>query len=389
MDLTLHPHLLRGQVDILPSKSFAHRALICAALADGPTTIHCPQTSADMEATADCLAALGADIQRTSQGFQVTPIRNVPKSTILPCRESGSTLRFLLPVVGALGVDAVFQMEGRLPQRPLSPLWEVMEGKGCKLSRESDTTLRCTGKLQGGSYRIDGGISSQYVTGFMLAMTHIPGEKDLQVTGTIESQPYIQMTRDVLALFGGNNLHSPGNITIEADWSNAAFFLTANALGSGVIVSGLKEDSSQGDRAVAQLLPLLAEGCPTICARDIPDLVPILSVAAAANHGAVFTGIHRLRLKESDRVSSVTAMIQNLGGRAEATEDTITIYGTGLTGGVVDSHSDHRIAMSAAIAATVCKAPVTILGAQCVEKSYPTFWEEYARLGGQYEQYLR
>ena len=389
MDLTLHPHLLRGQVDILPSKSFAHRALICAALADGPTTIHCPQTSADMEATADCLAALGADIQRTSQGFQVTPIRNVPKSAILPCRESGSTLRFLLPVVGALGVDAVFQMEGRLPQRPLSPLWEVMEDKGCKLSRESDTTLRCTGKLQGGSYRIDGGISSQYVTGFMLAMTRIPGEKDLQVTGTIESQPYIQMTRDVLALFGGNNLHSPGNITIEADWSNAAFFLTANALGSGVIVSGLKEDSSQGDRAVAQLLPLLAEVCPTICARDIPDLVPILSVAAAANHGAVFTGIHRLRLKESDRVSSVTAMIQNLGGRAEATEDTITIYGTGLTGGVVDSHSDHRIAMSAAIAATVCKAPVTILGAQCVEKSYPTFWEEYARLGGQYEQYLR
>ena len=389
MDLTLHPHLLRGQVDILPSKSFAHRVLICAALADGPTTIHCPQTSADMEATADCLAALGADIQRTSQGFQVTPIRNVPKSAILPCRESGSTLRFLLPVVGALGVDAVFQMEGRLPQRPLSPLWEVMEDKGCKLSRESDTTLRCTGKLQGGSYRIDGGISSQYVTGLLLAMTRIPGEKDLQVTGTIESQPYIQMTRDVLELFGGNKLHSPREVTIEADWSNAAFFLTANTLGSGVIVPGLKEDSSQGDRAVAQLLPLLVEGCPTICARDIPDLVPILSVAAAANHGAVFTGIHRLRLKESDRVSSVTAMIQNLGGRAEATEDTITIYGTGLTGGVVDSHSDHRIAMSAAIAATVCQAPVTILGAQSVEKSYPTFWEEYARLGGQYEQYLR
>ena len=389
MDLILQPRSLLGQVQILPSKSFAHRVLICAALADKPTSIFCPQTSADMEATADCLRALGASITRTPEGFEVTPISFVPKYAELSCRESGSTLRFLLPVVGALGVDAVFSMEGRLPQRPLSPLWEEMETKGCRLSWESSATLRCTGKLQASTYTIDGSVSSQYITGLMLALPHIQGHTALEITGQVESAPYIQMTREVLALFGGEGRHSPGKVTIEGDWSNAAFFFSANSLGSRISIDGLKEDSAQGDRQIQTLLPLLREGCPIICARDIPDLVPILSVVAAANHGAEFTQIRRLRLKESDRVSSVLQMLEALGGKAEATEDTITVYGTGLRGGIVDSFGDHRIAMSAAIAATVCKQPVTITDAHCVEKSYPSFWEEYARLGGQYEQYLR
>ena len=187
---------------------------------------------------------------------------------------------------------------------------------------------------------------------------------------------------------GGTPFHSPGMLTVEGDWSNAAFFLAAKALGSSVEVTNLSPDSPQGDRAVFDLLPAL-EDHPIISAADIPDLVPILAVTAACKNGAVFTDIGRLRLKESDRVASVIAMVEALGGKAQASEDTLTVYGTGLFGGTVDAVNDHRIAMSAAIAATACKASVTILGAECVEKSYPKFFEEYARLGGNYEQYLR
>ena len=211
----------------------------------------------------------------------------------------------------------------------------------------------------------------------------------IEITGKIESQPYITLTKEAIALFGGKPFVSPGKIEVEGDWSNGAFFVAAQNLGSAVTVSGLSEQSSQGDRAVVQLLPLLKAGTPTISAGDIPDLIPILSVVAAANNGAVFTDIQRLRLKESDRVASTIAMLSAFGGKAEATEETLTVYGTGLCGGTVDAANDHRIAMSAAIAATVCTAPVTILGAECVKKSYPNFWEEYSRLGGKYELYLR
>ena len=176
---------------------------------------------------------------------------------------------------------------------------------------------------------------------------------------------------------------------MEGDWSNGAFFLAANALGSQLNIYGLDPNSSQGDRAAAELLPKLLEGTQVIDAVDIPDLVPILSIVAACCHGAEFTNIRRLRLKESDRVASVIAMIEALGGRAKADENTLRVYGTGLTGGTVNSVNDHRIAMAAAIAATACTEPVTILGAECVQKSYPKFFEEYRRLGGNYEQYLR
>lgn len=387
MDITIQPGKLSGQLNAIPSKSQAHRLLICAAFADGQTRLLCPQTNRDMEATADCLRALGADIERTDQGYTVTPIQSVPEHALLRCGESGSTLRFLLPIAGALGVDAIFLMEGRLPQRPLSPLWEEMERMGCRLSRPTADIIRCQGRLHPGAYRIDGGISSQYITGLLFALPLIGGST-LEVTGRIESRPYIDMTRRAIDLFGGPGKPSPGTIPVEGDWSNAAFFLAAKALGSEITVMQLENNSPQGDRKVAQLLPILQENAQ-IGVSDIPDLVPILSVVASANAGAVFTDIQRLRLKESDRVASTIAMLKALGGNAEATEDTLTVYGTGLRGGTVDSVNDHRIAMAAAIAATVCTEPVTVLGAQCVEKSYPHFWEEFARLGGKYEQYVR
>ena len=398
MDITITPKKLFGRVTAIPSKSQAHRLLICAAFADRPTTLLCPDTNRDIEATAGCLRGLGADIQRTNTGYTITPVAKPPETASLPCADSGSTLRFLLPIAGALGVDATFQMTGRLPQRPLSPLWEELERMGCRLSRPTPDTLRCEGKLQPGTYRIDGSVSSQFITGLLFAAALIPGESRIEVTGKLESRPYVTMTQRAMALFGvdsqsfalsgGKPFVSPGELEVEGDWSNAAFFLSAKALGSPLEVTGLQSDSPQGDRACASLLPGLKEHL-TISAADIPDLVPILAVTAAANRGAVFTDIRRLRLKESDRVASVVDLLTALGGKAEADSDTLTVTGTGLTGGTVDSRNDHRIAMAAAIAATVCTGPVTILGAECVEKSYPHFFADFHILGGNYEQHLR
>lgn len=398
MDITISPKKLRGTVTAIPSKSQAHRMLICAAFADAPVRLHCPEVNRDIEATANCLNALGAKVCRTQDGYTVDPVSAVPDHAVLNVQDSGSTLRFLLPVAGALGVDTIFQMENRLPDRPLSPLWEEMERMGCTLTRPTRDTIRCTGQLNAGTYSISGGVSSQFITGLLLAAALIPGTSRIEILGKLESKPYVTMTIAAMEAFGlpaadytvtgGNAFRSPGSLTVEGDWSNGAFWLAAKALGSDVTTENLNPDSPQGDRAVFSLLPGLCEKL-TIDATDIPDLVPILAVTAACKQGAVFTGIRRLRLKESDRVASVIAMIEALGGKAEANDETMTIYGTGLTGGTVDAQRDHRIAMAAAIAATACTKPVTILGAECVSKSYPQFFEEYKRLGGNYEQHLR
>ena len=398
MDLRIFPGKLTGQTAAIPSKSQAHRLLICAALADGPTQLHCAQSNRDLDATAACLNALGAAVRATENGFSVRPMEHIPAKATLPCGESGSTLRFLLPLAAALGVEATFRLEGRLPQRPLSPLWEELERKGCQLSRPTPDTILCRGQLQPGSFRLSGSISSQYFTGLMLVLPLLSGSSRLLVQGQLESKPYVDMTRQTLALFGvqadlgeiqGSQRYlSPGRVTVEGDWSNAAFFLTAQALGSPVSLTGLNLDSAQGDREIRNLLQSM-ETCSTISGAQIPDLIPILAVFAACRQGAVFTHIQRLRMKESDRVASTLAMITALGGHGWADADTMTISGTGLTGGQVDAHNDHRIAMASAIAATCCSQPVILLDAQCVQKSDPHFWEVYAQLGGQYEQYLR
>lgn len=382
MEMTLLPGKLSGVVTAPSSKSMVHRLLITAAFAGSPTQIGCDGMGADLLATMECLQALGADIRVEGKTISVTPTCQISKTAALFCGESGSTLRFLLPIVGALGVEATFHTKGRLPQRPLSPLWEEMERMGCLLSRPTEDTLLCSGKLRPGAYYIDGSVSSQFVSGLLMALPLIDGECSLEINGTMQSKPYVEMTRQVLSLF---QTGCPERIEAEGDWSNAAFWLAARALGSDIDVNGLNQLSVQGDRAIQSLLPKLQENCTIACA-DIPDLVPVLSVVAAANRGGTFTDIARLRLKESDRVASVIAMIQALGGKAEATEHNLTVYGTGLAGGKVESFSDHRIAMAAAIASTICTQPVTISDAGCVAKSYPNFWEEYVKLGGKYEK---
>ncbi|MBQ5866551.1 MAG: 3-phosphoshikimate 1-carboxyvinyltransferase [Oscillospiraceae bacterium] len=398
MDLTIYPGKLSGTIAAIPSKSQAHRLLICAAFSDKPTILYCSDTNQDIEATASCLNQLGAKITRTADAYHVQPIKEIPSFAEIDCWESGSTLRFMLPIVCALGVDTVIHMSGRLPYRPLSPMWEELERMGCVLTRPTETTIRTSGKLRSGEYTIAGNISSQFISGLLFALSLLDGSSCLNVTGTMESKPYIDMTQKALAAFGvdtsGFRIHphkplrTPGELTVEGDWSNAAFFLTAAALGNPITVENLDVTSSQGDRIIVDILQL-EQDMPTICAADIPDLVPIMAVYFAANQGAVFTNISRLRLKESDRVTSVIAMLNALGIRAEADDTTMRVYGGQFTGGIVNSCNDHRIAMAAAIAATAASGPITILGAECVAKSYPAFWAEYRRLGGNYEQYIR
>ncbi len=397
MDITIYPAKLHGAVDAIPSKSQLHRYLICAAFADGQTELQCAQSNRDVDATAACLRALGAHIIRTQTGFLVTPAREIPAQAVLPCGESGSTLRFLLPIAGALGVDATFFLEGRLSQRPLQPLWALMEAKGCVLTRPTPDTVRCTGQLKSGTYSLDGSVSSQFVTGLLLAAALMQSESRIVLTGKVESKPYITMTQAAMAAFGvdthgftvcADGFHSPRRLCVEGDWSNAAFFLAANRLGSNVEVKNLRMDSAQGDRAAASLLPALEEPV-TISAADIPDLIPILAVTAAAKRGAAFTNIGRLRMKESDRVATTAALLRALGITVETTGDEMRVYPAPLHGGTVDCANDHRIAMAAAIAATIADAPVKLLGAQCVEKSYPAFWQDYRALGGNYEQHIR
>lgn len=417
MNVTLSPGERFGQVKIPASKSQAHRLLICAALGEKETLIECDGLSADIRATAECLNALGADIRPSADesALSVRPIKKVPEGLCnLPCGESGSTLRFLLPVCGALGARAVFHMEGRLPQRPLAPLDTQLKEHGMELRQEGEL-LYCSGKLESGDYELPGNVSSQYISGLLMALPRLSGDSRLAVTGSIESAAYITMTEDALSLSGivltkeNNNYSIPGSqccrlpeqLLVEGDFSNAAFFLSMGALSpEGIEVTGLNPASHQGDKAVVDILRAFGaeiretengyfvrrsrlQGL-TIDAKPIPDLIPVLSVVAALSEGETrIINAGRLRLKESDRLSSTASLIRSLGGEVEELEDGLVILGKAqLTGGSVDSWGDHRIAMAAATAACGCTGPVELSGAQAVNKSYPRFWEDFNALTG-------
>lgn len=435
MNVTILPGTLAGEVRAPSSKSEAHRLLICAALAPGVTDIDCTTTSEDIEATVRCLEALGARVARTSRGFRVRPVPgtsasdNLPEArrgALLDCGESGSTLRFLLPVVAALGCEARLTGRGRLPQRPLSPLYEELVAHGSVLSPQGEMPLLVGGRLRAGSFSLPGDVSSQYVSGLLMAAPLLRAPVEVVVTEPVESRPYIDLTIRALERFGAEvsesraesggrparafvasapaGLSSPGSVTVGGDWSNAAFWLAAGALAApgtaGVAVRGVDLASTQGDRQVLAALALLgarvlrgSDGAA--CAPDrlagrvidvesCPDLVPPLAAVAALAEGTTqITGAARLRLKESDRLETVSAAICALGGTARVTDDGLVIEGAGeLAGGVVDAANDHRIAMMAAVLATRCAGPTTILGAECVNKSYPAFFEDFAALGG-------
>ncbi|MBR6553203.1 MAG: 3-phosphoshikimate 1-carboxyvinyltransferase [Clostridia bacterium] len=413
MNIVIHPSKAEGELRAIPSKSYMHRALICAALADKPTALYCPESNRDIQATVECLVALGAEIKENGGVYTVCPISWEREGTAhLDCHESGSTLRFLLPLVAALGRSAYLHTSGRLTQRPLSPLYEELVRHGAKLSPAGVTPLSVEGQLEGGVYRLDGGISSQFFTGLLLSLPLLSAESIVEVGGVLESAPYVALTCDVMKKFGVAPLvtpekmlispaafRSPGNLEIEGDWSNAAFWLTAGVLGGEIRLTGLQKNSAQGDKAILSLLRQMGgeileeEGVYIakasklhgieIDARDIPDLVPVLAVAAACAQGeTVIRGAARLRLKESDRIESVCKMLTALGISCRETEDGMVIMGGEMKGGTVDACNDHRIAMSAAVASVACPLPITLLGAEAVNKSYPAFFRHFALLGG-------
>ena len=414
MDLCVNGSRLGGTVAAIPSKSQAHRLLLCAALAEGESRIRCPQLNADIEATARCLRALGAEIEREGEDFLVRPVpRDAGGPCLLDCGESGSTLRFLLPVAAALGRKARFVGSGRLPERPLAELCGALRSGGAALSADR-LPITVSGGLRAGTYRLPAKVSSQYISGLLFALPLLGGESRLELDGNPESAPYIAMTLAALRTFGvgavregnawrvpaGQRYRSPGALAVEGDWSNAAFWLCAGAVGHAPLtVTGLDPASPQGDRAVLDLLLRFGaaveagEDCVTVSpaplhgaeldARDVPDLIPVLSVVAACAAGetrVVHAG--RLRLKESDRLSSTAALLRSLGGAVTELEDGLVIHGGGLTGGCVDSFRDHRIAMAAAAASAACPESVTIRGAEAVNKSYPAFFAHYRALGG-------
>lgn len=415
MTVDLKPASLSGQLPAIASKSHAHRLLICAALSQEVSLLPCPVFSQDIAATVRCLQGLGAQIQATETACAITPIRPNPDAASLDCGESGSTYRFLVPVACALDKPTTFHLSGKLPQRPMEPLWQVLESHGIEISGKGSDNPSVSGQLTAGCYTIAGNISSQFLSGLLFALPLLPGDSQLVITDGIQSGGYLQMTLEALEAFsiaihptpsgfvipGGQRYIPPKALVPEGDWSNAAFWLCAAAArGNGVTLTGLRHDTLQGDRAICSILEQFganvtyhSDGVTVrpaslrpvkLDAGDIPDLVPAIAVAAAAAHGTtVIENIGRLRMKESDRVATVCAAICALGGRADASEDTIRIYGSGqLTGGTVDGCNDHRIVMLAAAASVLCSRPVHILGAEAVGKSYPNFFEDFAALGG-------
>lgn len=405
MKAVINPSPLTGCIDAPASKSAAHRALICAALADKATKITCSTTSVDIDATAQCLRELGATIDKTEYGFYVEPIAEAKENAVLNCHESGSTLRFMLPVCAVLGKAVSLYGEGRLPQRPIDELCTALESHDTALNSYS-LPLTLSGGLNAGEYEISGNVSSQFISGLLLALPVTHAESTITITGQIQSKPYIDMTLDVLKSFGiktnftenvikieaSGGYISPENYTVEGDWSNGAFFICADKIkANNVKCNNLTANSIQGDKAVVAITEKIMNSTENECVKidvgDIPDLVPVLATTACFRKGTTeFYNAARLRIKESDRLLSTSELIKNLGGKAEITEDTLTVYGTGsLEGGTVDSFNDHRIVMSAAIAASGCKSAVIILDAQAVNKSYPIFFEEIKKLGAQIE----
>lgn len=408
----------RGEVTVIPSKSVAHRSLICAALADEPTDIICNASSQDIAATVRCLNSLGAEIEEKDGVYHVVPIKKTEKA-VLDCGESGSTLRFLVPVVAALGEEITFNGEGRLPTRPMLPLVECLKSMGAEVDYNGTLPLTTHGGLRGGRFTIAGNVSSQFISGLIFALPLLCGDSVIEITGKIESMPYIEMTLDTVSKFGitakkcGNKIHipggqayrSPGLFTVEGDWSNAAFWLCLGAFSDeGITCRGVCRDSVQGDKKIIEILrrfgATVTEGddfvtvkknaltAVRVDAAEIPDLVPVLSIVAAVSNGeTVVYNAERLRIKESDRIESTVAMLRALGASAEPTRDGIRVFGKkNLPGGCVDSYNDHRIVMSAAVAAAVSTGTVRIKNAGAVRKSYGDFFEKYKTLGAEVEE---
>lgn len=417
-----------GAVTLPPSKSAAHRALLCAALSKGTCKVTPIDDSRDMEATLNAIKALGcnADFDRSGKCVSFGPGLGAAQNGEIDCLESGSTLRFLIPIAAALGGTWRFTGSGRLPQRPMGVYEELLPAHGvafCKLSSPDSLPLELSGKLTAGRFQLPGNISSQFVTGLLFALPLLEGESEISLTTALESRGYVDLTLAVLKDFGievrptasgwkvpGGQAYRAREYTVEGDWSQAAFFLCMAALspeGKEVLLHGLAADSRQGDKACVSLFegfglktewqgavlkawnpnahePFGGLRGQTIDASQIPDMVPALAVCAALSEGETkITGAGRLRLKESDRLSAIEHAVNLLGGRCVSDADSLTIQGVpAFTGGIVPGENDHRIVMSLAAAALRCQGGIKVTDEHSIQKSYPGFFTDFEQLGG-------
>ncbi len=394
MKVTIIPSVAKGTLAAPPSKSMAHRALMGAALAEGESILSPIALSEDMLATMDCLSALGAEFCREGDSVRVkgTPF---PKSCgkTLFCRESGSTLRFLIPLCLATGERICLSGAPRLMERPLSVYEDICREKGLLFEREGNS-LWVQGPLKAGEYRVKAGISSQFITGLLYTLPLLEGDSTLILEGKRESASYLDMTLQALKEFGiavqsepwgyfipGSRRYKARSFAVEGDFSNAAFPAALNLLGGSVSLLNLSEKSLQGDRVYGDIFPLLREGCPTVDLTDCPDLAPILLALAAAFHGARFTGTARLRIKESDRGEAMRRELAKCGAHLTVGDNEIVVEKRELHSPAtpIDSYNDHRIVMAMAVLLT--RLGGEIEGAEAVKKSWPDFFEEIKKLG--------
>lgn len=383
MNVTITPARLSGTIVPPPSKSQAHRLLIAAALGEGESRISNLADSQDILATKACIEAL----RRPCQGLPV-----------LDCGESGSTLRFFIPLALALREGGIFTGRGRLMERPQKPYFDIFDRIGVTYALEKGK-LTVEGRLVPGKYELPGNVSSQFITGLLYALPLVEGESEIVLTTPLESKGYVDMTLDVLERYGiavestekgwrvpGGQTYRAVDARVEADWSQAGFWYAARGVGNSVEIGGMDPASRQGDKIVAAYSEALsAPGEVELDVSQCPDLVPALAAYAALRTGQVTRIVNagRLRIKESDRLTSVREELCKLGAEVKEGTDFLVITGAeSLSGGLVDSHNDHRIAMMLAVAATRATGPVTIAGAESVGKSYPDFWEDYVSLGG-------
>jgi 3-phosphoshikimate 1-carboxyvinyltransferase len=403
MKISITPRKLKGTIWVPPSKSQAHRLIIGAALADGVSHLSNLAESQDIRATLNCMQCLGASVSQ--DGSEITGVRlgqDRGPLPVLDCGESGSTIRFLMPVALAVAGGGVFLGRGRLLERPYGPYEAIFQQQGITFQRQPDS-ITLSGALKPGRFEVPGDVSSQFITGLLYALPLLDGESEIVLTTALESRGYVDLTLEALKQFGvqvsftehgwqvpGGQRYQSADVAVEGDYSQAANFILAASLGNPLQVEGLRPDSAQGDRIVCQYAALLdGAGEVTLDVSQCPDLVPALAVRAALRDGAVtrIVGAARLRLKESDRLDAVTVELNRLGGQVEQTADTLTIRGVKqFHGGSCNCHQDHRIAMMLAVAATCASGVVEVNGAEHVAKSYPTFWEDYKLLGGQFCQ---
>ncbi len=410
MDKKIIPSPLSGEVNIPPSKSAAHRALICASLAEGTSRVEPYCTSKDIKATAACLRALGMKIEEDEKGYTVGR-GGVKIGGTLDFFESGSTARFLLPVSAALGADITAVGEGRLPERPMKVLCDLLRQHGVEVSSDN-LPITLKGKMTSGEFALPGNISSQYISGLMLAAPLLEGDTEIIPTTTLESVGYIDMTIDAMKGQGveveetekgwkisADQKYKPHDIKIEGDWSQVAFFMSAAAIGGDIKIHGLNFASKQGDMAALDVFAAFGANISIegdvlhirkgdlrgieVNAADIPDMVPAIAATAAFARGkTVIHSAERLRIKESDRIKTTIAALTALGIKTEEREDGMIIYGGKPKGNIIDGENDHRIVMAFSVAAAFAEGESVITGAEAVNKSYPEFFEDFKKLGG-------